>query len=87
LSLTSRDDVVTGVWRALKGAVIDLPAPMGKTAAEIAPLKIERRPLAGRPKEDLVTADYRGAPRHRASRSWRSEPSPRSIASYFAWRR
>ncbi len=69
LSLTSRDDAVTwALASTLKGAVIDLPAPMGKTAAEIAPLKIERRAVAGRPKEDLVTADYRGVVRAIAHR-------------------
>ncbi len=69
LSLTSRDDAVTWVLAStLKGAVIDLPAPMGKTAAETAPLKIERRAVAGRPNEDLVTADYRGVVRAIAHR-------------------
>ena len=49
-------------WRlesSMKGAVVDLPVPIGKTAAEAAPLKIERRELANRPNEEVLTADYR----------------------------
>jgi uncharacterized protein (TIGR02099 family) len=61
LDLTSVANAVT--WKlesSLQGAAIDLPAPIGKTAAEAAPLKLERRELAGRAGEDLLTADYRG---------------------------
>ena len=60
-------------WRlesSMKGAVVELPAPIGKTAAEVAPLKIERHEVAGRPNEDVVTVDYRGLVRavaHRGS--------------------
>ena len=71
VSLTARgESVLWTVGSSLKGAVVDLPAPAGKTAAEIAPLKIERHEVAGRPREDLVTADYRGQVRvvaHRGS--------------------
>ena len=44
----------------MKGAVVELPAPIGKTAAAVAPLKLERHVVAGRPNEDLLTADNRG---------------------------
>ena len=53
----------------MQGAVVNYPAPLTKTAAEIAPLKIERQAIAGRPNEDLVTADYRGVVRVAAHRS------------------
>ncbi|HQR11907.1 MAG TPA: YhdP family protein [Casimicrobiaceae bacterium] len=60
-SLTARGESISwSVGSSLKGAVIDLPAPAGKTAADIAPLNIARREVAGRPREDVVTADYRG---------------------------
>ena len=44
----------------LKGATIDLPAPVGKTAAEIVPVKVERREVAGKSGEDQLVVDYRG---------------------------
>ena len=43
----------------LKGATIDLPAPIGKAAAEIAPIKVERREIAGKAGEDQLVVDYR----------------------------
>ena len=42
----------------LKGAVIDLPAPLGKIAADSVPLRIELREDNARPDEDLVDAAY-----------------------------
>lgn len=54
----------------LKGAEIELPAPVGKSSAETAALHVERREVAGKPNEDLLTIDYRGAMRvvaHRAA--------------------
>ena len=42
----------------LKGAVIDLPAPLGKIAADAVPLRIELREDSARPDEDLVDAAY-----------------------------
>ncbi|MEO8346408.1 MAG: YhdP family protein [Betaproteobacteria bacterium] len=61
VALTARGKSVDWtLGSSLKGAVIDFPAPVGKTAAETAPLKIERHGVSGRPKEDLVTTDYRG---------------------------
>jgi uncharacterized protein (TIGR02099 family) len=44
----------------LKGANVELPAPVGKAAAEIAAIKIERSEAAGKANEDLMTVDYRG---------------------------
>ena len=45
---------------SMQGAVVAFPAPLAKAASEVAPLKIERREVAGRANEDLVTANYRG---------------------------
>ena len=44
----------------LKGANVELPAPVGKTAAESAAIRIERREAPGKSNEDLMTVDYRG---------------------------
>ncbi|MEO8507850.1 MAG: YhdP family protein [Betaproteobacteria bacterium] len=44
---------------SLKGVAVDLPAPLGKLAIETAALKVERREVAGKPQEDLLTIDYR----------------------------
>ncbi len=44
----------------LKGATIELPAPVGKTAAETAAIRIERSEAPGKANEDLMTVDYRG---------------------------
>ncbi len=61
VTLTAREEAVSWtVQSSLKGAVIDLPAPVGKSAAEAAPLKIERHDDATRPDLDTLTADYRG---------------------------
>ncbi len=53
----------------LKGTTVLLPAPIGKTAEETASLHVERREVAGRPAEDLLTVDYRGMLRLLAHRS------------------
>ncbi len=42
----------------LRGATLDLPVPLAKTAAETIPLKIERRPVANTANEDAVTVTY-----------------------------
>ncbi len=61
VGLTARGESVGwSVGSSLKGAVIDLPAPIGKSAAEVAPLQIERHENPGNPNQDVVTADYRG---------------------------
>ena len=41
---------------SLAGATVDLPAPIGKTASETQPLRIERR--ATKPQEDTISVDY-----------------------------
>ena len=43
---------------SLKGAVIDLPAPLGKAAADGIPLKVEFREEVARPDEDAVDVSY-----------------------------
>ncbi|MCC7325822.1 MAG: TIGR02099 family protein [Burkholderiales bacterium] len=48
---------------ALKGVTIVMPAPLGKSAAESTALRIERREVAGKPGEDLLTVDYGGEAR------------------------
>ena len=69
INLTARDDAVAWTLASsIKGATVDLPAPVGKTAAEVAPLKIERRALPGRTTGDQLTADYRGVVRAIAHR-------------------
>jgi uncharacterized protein (TIGR02099 family) len=69
-NLTSRAKLTAWTLDStLQGALIDLPAPIGKSAAESAPLKIERRAVPGRADEEILTADYRGVLRlveHRA---------------------
>ncbi len=45
---------------SLKGANLVFPAPLGKTADASAPLKISRRNVPGKQREDFVTIDYRG---------------------------
>jgi uncharacterized protein (TIGR02099 family) len=53
----------------LKGAAIDLPAPIGKAATDVAKLRIERRGSPGRTDQDLLTIDYRGDMRMLAHRT------------------
>jgi uncharacterized protein (TIGR02099 family) len=53
----------TNTWTlesTLKGANVELPAPIGKTAAETASLKIARQDTTGKGAEDTLTIDYRG---------------------------
>jgi uncharacterized protein (TIGR02099 family) len=58
LAVDSRADAVSWVVESsLKGVAVDLPAPLGKAAAETTPLRITRRELrAGR--DDAVTIGY-----------------------------
>ncbi|HEX6138703.1 MAG TPA: YhdP family protein [Casimicrobiaceae bacterium] len=49
------------VESSLQGASVDLPAPIGKRAADSVPLRIERRPLASQ--EDRIAVDYGGIAR------------------------
>ena len=75
VNLTTRGEAVTwALSSSMKGAAVDLPAPVGKTAAEVAPLKIERHELAGRATGDQLTADYRGAVRVVAQRPGGGSP-------------
>ncbi len=59
LALDGRGDGATWVVESpLKGAVVDLPAPLGKVAADTIPLRVERRLDPKRPKEDALTLAY-----------------------------
>ncbi len=54
-----RPDSSTWVFEStLKGAVIDLPAPLGKAAGDSLPLKVELRDDVVHPDEDLVELSY-----------------------------
>ena len=54
-----RPDSSTWVFEStLKGAAIDLPAPLGKAAAENVPLKVELRDDVAHPDEDVVEVNY-----------------------------
>ena len=66
--------------RTCKGANVELPAPIGKVAAETAPLRIERREAAGKGPEDTLTIDYRGDLRVVAHRDARPRTRRASIA-------
>ncbi|HJU24267.1 MAG TPA: DUF3971 domain-containing protein, partial [Casimicrobiaceae bacterium] len=62
LVLDARDGEASWELRStLVGASIDLPAPIGKTAGEVRPLRLERRVLASR--EDRIDIDYDGTAR------------------------
>jgi uncharacterized protein (TIGR02099 family) len=70
VNLMARGEAVAWTLASsLKGAVVDLPAPVGKAAADVAPLKIERRALPGRTTGDQLIADYRDLVRVVAHRS------------------
>ncbi len=43
----------------LKGVALQAPAPIGKAATDIAPLRVERREIPGKPDDDTLTIDYR----------------------------
>ncbi len=54
-----RTDVSTFVLESsLKGAVVDLPVPLGKAAADSIPFRIEMREESATPDEDVVQASY-----------------------------
>ncbi|HET7098332.1 MAG TPA: YhdP family protein [Casimicrobiaceae bacterium] len=48
------------VQSSMKGASVDLPAPLGKAAGDAMPLRIERRDDAGQPGTDFISASYGG---------------------------
>ncbi|MGI8896449.1 MAG: YhdP family protein, partial [Casimicrobiaceae bacterium] len=69
LSAITRPEFATWTLESdLQGVTIDLPAPLGKTAATTAPLKIERHDVPGKRDEDLIRVDYRGPLRLTAHR-------------------
>ena len=60
LSAQSRGNASSWVIESnLKGANLQFPAPIGKLADEVAPIRIERREPAGKGLEDTLTIDYR----------------------------
>jgi uncharacterized protein (TIGR02099 family) len=60
LAAQSRPDVTSWTLDTnLRGAAIDLPAPIGKSASESVPLRIERRDATGKGVEDSLVIDYR----------------------------
>ncbi len=58
---------------SLRGAAIDVPAPVGKLAVETAALRIERHPVAGKGDADQLTIDYRGELRVLLQRTLRAD--------------
>lgn len=61
IAVNLRPGVATWVLQSsMKGAVVDLPAPLGKPAGDTMPLRIERREDAAQPGADLFTASYGG---------------------------
>jgi len=59
LALELRADSATWVVESpLKGALVDLPAPLGKAAADAVPLRIERRFDPRKPNEDALAVAY-----------------------------
>lgn len=69
LSAITRPEFATWTLESdLQGVTVDLPAPLGKTAATAAPLKIERRGVPGKRDEDTIRVDYRGPLRLSAHR-------------------
>ena len=59
LKLNARPDAATWVLESpLKGAAIDLPAPLGKTAEQTTALRVERREGAAPRRDDIIAVDY-----------------------------
>jgi uncharacterized protein (TIGR02099 family) len=59
VTVNARQQIATwSVESSLKGAVIDLPAPLGKTAEQSVPMRIERREASAPRKEELLAIDY-----------------------------
>ena len=48
------------VQSSMKGASVDLPAPLGKSAGDAMPLRVERREDAAQPGTDFISASYGG---------------------------
>ncbi|NDP41320.1 MAG: TIGR02099 family protein, partial [Aromatoleum sp.] len=59
IAMSARPDALSWVLESpLKGVAVDLPAPLGKSAAETTPLKVERRQNPAQPGEDTIVATY-----------------------------
>ena len=64
LATNTRDEF--SAWTltsSLKGTAIDLPAPLGKSAADAVAFRVERREIAGKANEDMLNVDF--GPEHR----------------------
>jgi uncharacterized protein (TIGR02099 family) len=62
------------VQTSLKGASVDLPAPLGKPAGDAMPLRIERREDAAQPGSDFIVASYGGIAQFAANRKVDTRP-------------
>ncbi|MEP7180845.1 MAG: YhdP family protein [Betaproteobacteria bacterium] len=59
ITVNALADALTWVIESpLRGAVVDLPAPLGKTAGETVAFKVERRFSPARPGEDTIVGTY-----------------------------
>ena len=59
LKINARPDAATWVLESsLKGATIDLPAPLGKSAEQTMALRVERREGAAPRRDEIVAIDY-----------------------------
>jgi uncharacterized protein (TIGR02099 family) len=56
------------VQSSMKGASVDLPAPLGKAAGDTMPLRLERREDAAQPGSDFISASYGGIAQFAANR-------------------
>ncbi len=57
---------VAATWvleSTLKGVAVDLPAPLGKSAEQVSPLRVERRAGAPPRSDDIIAVDYGGIAR------------------------
>jgi len=72
----------TATWSvesSLKGAAIDLPAPLGKTAEQSVPVRVERREATTPRKEELLAIDYGAAGRLLLRRPATDAPFDRAL--------
>ncbi|HEY3177834.1 MAG TPA: YhdP family protein [Casimicrobiaceae bacterium] len=67
------------VESSLKGAAIDLPAPLGKTADQVVALRVERRDAALPRKDELLAIDYGTIGRLLLRRPTRDAPFDRGL--------
>jgi len=67
LVINARPDAASWVLdSSLKGAAIDLPAPLGKSADQTMALRVERRQGPGPRRDDIVSVEYGGFARLQA---------------------